>query len=396
MIGVVLLAAGASSRLDQPKQLVVYQGKTLLRHTAECACTVGEGPVVVVLGAHAERCLPELEKLAVTPVIAPDWQEGMAASLRAGITAVAACEGALVLLCDQSVLTGEHLRAICATWEPGTIVASDYGPHLGSPCIFDRAFFPELLALTGDQSARTLLQRYPPRTLPFPGGLHDIDTPRDLVHYNVFGSPSSLDFDVMVFVETFGSVQECKEHCAALEQALAHELTGKKVSVNLGVLEEGALSQVFKGLPDECNNSLLATYKFHTQAHPLAITRAVPREIPAKLERTLRVVLSYLSRTEHREPVKRALRGSLQEKQDTLAQIDLAQLPGETTELFKSTAFQLGQCGALLEGVEIYTKEALAEHAPALAPYLQRIPTAGTALEHYKRQFLTQLTSSAL
>lgn len=176
----MLLAAGSSSRLGQPKQLVRWDGTTLLRRAAELACAVSEGPVVVVLGAHAERCLPELEGLPLTPVVAPDWHEGMAASLRAGIAAVAHCDAALVLLCDQPQLSHEHLQALCAAWEPGQLVASDYGPHLGPPCVFDRAFFPELLALTGDQGARKLLQRHAPRRVPFPGGLHDIDTPADL------------------------------------------------------------------------------------------------------------------------------------------------------------------------------------------------------------------------
>jgi molybdenum cofactor cytidylyltransferase len=179
-LGAVLLAAGSSSRLGQPKQLVRWEGVTLLRRAAEATCTVGDGPVVVVLGAHAERCLPELEGLPLTPITASDWQEGMAASLRAGITAVAHCDAALVLLCDQPHVTEAHLTALLDAFEPGQLVASDYGPHLGPPCVFDRTFFPELLALTGDQGARKLLQRHTPRRVPFPSGLYDIDTPADL------------------------------------------------------------------------------------------------------------------------------------------------------------------------------------------------------------------------
>lgn len=166
--------------MGQPKQLVRWEGTTLLHRAAKMACAVGDGPVVVVLGSHAERCLPELEGLTLTAVVASDWQEGMAASLRAGITAVSACDAALVLLCDQPHVTEAHLTALLNAFEPGQIVASDYGPHLGPPCVFDRAFFPELLALTGDQGARKLLQRHAPRRVPFPGGLHDIDTPADL------------------------------------------------------------------------------------------------------------------------------------------------------------------------------------------------------------------------
>jgi len=174
--------------LGQPKQLVRWDGTTLLRRAANLSptpspgrsCLTGKGEFVVVLGAHAERCLPELEGLPVKIVLAENWQEGMAASLRAGIAAVAHCDAALVLLCDQPDVTEAHLTALLDAFEPGSIVASDYGPHLGPPCVFDRAFFPELLALTGDQGARKLLQRHAPRSVPFPGGLHDIDTPADL------------------------------------------------------------------------------------------------------------------------------------------------------------------------------------------------------------------------
>ena len=167
-------------RLGQPKQLLPYQGKTLLRHAAEMALSVGQ--ITVVLGANAERIAPTLKGLPVNIVVAKGWQEGMAASLREGITAVADCEAALVMLCDQPLVTTELLAALLREWEPGSIVASDYGDEdktLGPPCVFDRAYFPELLALTGDSGARRLLKKYPCRTVAFPGGRVDIDTPEE-------------------------------------------------------------------------------------------------------------------------------------------------------------------------------------------------------------------------
>jgi molybdenum cofactor cytidylyltransferase len=174
---VIVLAAGASVRLGQPKQLLPYQGKTLLRHATEMALSVGQ--VTVVLGAHAEQIAPTLDGLPVTIVLANDWQEGMAASLRAGITAASDCDATLVMLCDQPLVTTELLEALLQEWEPGSIVASDYGEALGPPCVFDRTYFPELLALTGDLGARKLLKKYPCRTVAFLGGRADVDTLTD-------------------------------------------------------------------------------------------------------------------------------------------------------------------------------------------------------------------------
>jgi molybdenum cofactor cytidylyltransferase len=183
---IVLLAAGASTRLGQPKQLLPYQGKTLLRHAAEMACGIpppgggqGVGAVFVVLGAHAEQIAPILDNLPVKIIVAEDWQEGMAASLRTGIRAAADADAVLILLCDQPLVTKELLAALLQEWEPGGIVASDYGEALGPPCVFDRAYFPELLALTGDSGARKLFKKYPCRTVVFPGGRVDIDTPEE-------------------------------------------------------------------------------------------------------------------------------------------------------------------------------------------------------------------------
>nr|WP_246385315.1 nucleotidyltransferase family protein [Armatimonas rosea] len=192
-----MLAAGASVRLGQPKQLLPYQGKTLLRHAAELACNLpphtpplplGEGgrggevlvgEVIVVLGANAEQIAPTLDGLPVTITLADGWQEGMAASLRAGIMAAGDCDAALVMLCDQPRVTTELLQALLQAWEPGSIVASDYGEALGPPCVFDRAYFPELLTLTGDSGARKLLKKYPCRTVAFPDGRVDVDTLTD-------------------------------------------------------------------------------------------------------------------------------------------------------------------------------------------------------------------------
>lgn len=166
-------------RLGQPKQLLPYHGNSLLRHAAQTACDACCGEVIIVLGAYSTLLELELVNLPVRVIYAEDWQEGMAASFRAGIHAIANYDAALVMLCDQPLVTAEHLQALLAKFQPGVIVASDYGEALGPPCVFDRAYFPELLALTGDSGARKLLKKYPCRTVAFPGGRIDVDTLMD-------------------------------------------------------------------------------------------------------------------------------------------------------------------------------------------------------------------------
>lgn len=176
-------------RLGQPKQLLPYHGKSLLHHAAQTACAVHSSEVFVVLGADSTLLELELVGLQTRIIQAENWQEGMAASLRAGITAVADCDAALVMLCDQPLVTAEHLQALLAEFQPGVIVASDYGEALGPPCVFDRAYFPELLALTGDSGARKLLTKYPCRTVAFPGGRADVDT---LTDWQALAAPTPL------------------------------------------------------------------------------------------------------------------------------------------------------------------------------------------------------------
>ena len=85
--GLVLLAAGASSRMGQPKQLLPIHGKPLLRHVAEIALSAPVSPVVIVLGANAAQIKPTLDGLALHVIVNAAWRDGMASSLRAGIQA---------------------------------------------------------------------------------------------------------------------------------------------------------------------------------------------------------------------------------------------------------------------------------------------------------------------
>ncbi len=190
-VGVVLLAAGGSSRLGHPKQLVVHEGKTLIRRAAEAALSLG-GPVVVVLGAHREAIASELSGLPVRLVVHPDWALGPGGSLTAGLAALLsapealtpAVDAVLVMLCDQLRVGAAHLKALVATWRDtgAPVVASEYDGTRGVPALFARSVFDELASLSPEQGARGVIAHQPSRvvTVPLPGGDEDVDTPSDL------------------------------------------------------------------------------------------------------------------------------------------------------------------------------------------------------------------------
>lgn len=187
-VAAVVLAAGASTRLGSPKQLIEIEGESLLRRTVRLAVEAGCAPVFAVLGYEAERMRGELNDLDATSVVNRGWAEGMGSSLRCGMEAVCALEpqpaGVLLLVCDQPKLTTEHLRAVIAGLEgqEARIAASQYGGRVGVPAAFGRAFFAELLDVQGDRGAREVLRRHAEvvRAISWPDGELDVDLPEDL------------------------------------------------------------------------------------------------------------------------------------------------------------------------------------------------------------------------
>jgi molybdenum cofactor cytidylyltransferase len=188
----VVLAAGASSRLGQPKQLIRIGGESLLRRATRFAAEAGCSPVYVVLGCEAERMRAELDGLSASIVIHPGWQEGMGSSLRAGMEAIRKAdpqpESVLVLVCDQPRLGADHLRDLLAR-HPSVqgdgrvaITASVYAGRAGVPAVFSARLFPQLSASLGDRGARDLIQtcRTEVQEIPWPEGELDIDRPEDL------------------------------------------------------------------------------------------------------------------------------------------------------------------------------------------------------------------------
>jgi molybdenum cofactor cytidylyltransferase len=188
-VAAIVLAAGASRRLGQPKQLLDLDGETLIERAIRLANDAGAEPVLAVLGAHRETISASVQLTHSIPVINSDWEQGMASSIHAALRALEEfapqASGALILGCDQPRLTAGHLHALVDTFTAHAahpIVASAYAGILGIPAVFPRAVFADLRALRGDKGARALLMNptCPLISLPFPGGEVDIDAPADL------------------------------------------------------------------------------------------------------------------------------------------------------------------------------------------------------------------------
>lgn len=187
MIGAVILAAGSSSRMGSPKQILRFRGESLLRRAALAALGAGCSPVIVVTGANAELSRRELDGLDVREVLNPRWETGMASSIGAGIEGLLRedpdASAAVILLCDQPYVTAEVVSGLVSahriTHRP--VIASTYGGSFGVPAVFSRPLFAELARLEGGAGAKQVIQRYASEThfLPFQGGEVDVDTRDD-------------------------------------------------------------------------------------------------------------------------------------------------------------------------------------------------------------------------
>lgn len=201
--GLILLAAGASTRMGRPKQLLpMYGNRPLLRHTVEAAMTGPVSPIIVVLGAHAKDIAPCLVGLPVQTVINADWSTGMSSSLRRGMEALTqhqpAVDHVIIALADQPDIPAGYLTKLIdtqrTTGQP--IVASECEGVCGPPVLFTSGYFSKLCTLQGDAGARALLKSYPEHvaTVPLPN-TRDLDTPADYKEYLEQISPRITQID---------------------------------------------------------------------------------------------------------------------------------------------------------------------------------------------------------
>jgi len=187
LIGIIVLAAGAARRMNEPKQLLRFDGKTLLRRAAETAVASIYEPTIVVLGANFEKTKAEIADLPVEIVFNADWPRGLSASIKAGLENLLKIApeiaAAVITLADQPLVTANHLNLLAEKfYQTNTpVIAAVYNETCGVPALFTRAVFDDFKALSGDKGAKAIIEKHRAvrATVDLPAAEFDIDTPED-------------------------------------------------------------------------------------------------------------------------------------------------------------------------------------------------------------------------
>jgi CTP:molybdopterin cytidylyltransferase MocA len=183
---IVVLAAGGSRRLGQPKQLLSLHGEPLLRRVVRMAADVEPDHLVVVLGSNASDCIAVIKDCGADIVVNPFWECGLAGSVRLGVERAeeAGADAVLLLLADQPLLDSEVIKRFLArvSGETDLVIAAHYDGVLGAPMLFGSAWFGQLKILQGDEGARSLVPKEAGgvEVIEWSEGAIDVDTPDDL------------------------------------------------------------------------------------------------------------------------------------------------------------------------------------------------------------------------
>jgi molybdenum cofactor cytidylyltransferase len=172
--------------MGQSKQLMAWGEETLLSHAVGTALKVSDR-VAVVLGAQATAHRTALVQLPVMTVENRQWAEGMGSSMKTGVEFIRQswpdAEAMVVMVCDQPLITPEHLEHLIATFrnQQVPIVASQYGSTFGVPVLFSKEMFPFLLQIPNTAGAKKMIQGHLGATamVPFENGKVDVDTPEE-------------------------------------------------------------------------------------------------------------------------------------------------------------------------------------------------------------------------
>jgi molybdenum cofactor cytidylyltransferase len=187
--GIIILAAGASSRFGSPKQLLDYSGKSLIRHAACTALETSCRPVIVVLGANEEKVEEQVRDLEVKIAINHEWESGVGTSIKSGLEEVlvdrkyAELEAILFMSCDQPLITKEFLEGLAEARieKQRGIVACRYAGTVGLPAVFEKKYFDQLQLLPASEGAKRVMLKHSEDLVmaEFPEGAMDIDTKAD-------------------------------------------------------------------------------------------------------------------------------------------------------------------------------------------------------------------------
>jgi molybdenum cofactor cytidylyltransferase len=189
--GIIILAAGSSSRLGSPKQLLAFEGTTLIEHVVRQACNVPDAITLVVTGAVHKEIETALAAVPVSLIYNSDWEEGMSTSLRVGLKALLKdapeLEVCILMVCDQPYVSTALLEEMIDHYKNTNkeIVACTYAETAGTPALFGASFFKDLLSLAGQAGAKKIIAENQTNVfyLPFPNGQVDIDTAQDYVTF---------------------------------------------------------------------------------------------------------------------------------------------------------------------------------------------------------------------
>jgi molybdenum cofactor cytidylyltransferase len=185
----LILAAGASRRLGQPKQLVKFKGESLVYRISKEALKSQVGNVTVVTGYKNEEISAEIEGLDVNTYFNSEWKEGMGSSIRNGLSAILQedpeTNAVIIAMVDQPYVSAAHFEKLFNAYDSSRpmIIASAYGGTFGVPVLVDNFYFEMLKGLKGDEGGKKIFVNYLKNIveIPFAEGSIDIDEEEDLL-----------------------------------------------------------------------------------------------------------------------------------------------------------------------------------------------------------------------
>jgi len=187
-IAILILAAGNSSRMGEPKQLLPWKNTSLLNHAINTAVLLDNSKTFVVLGANYERITSKIQRDDISIIYNANWELGLGSSIAFGVRSIMTTDhkfdGVLIMLSDQPLIDFNYLEMLRSSFKPGTnqIIASTYETKkLGVPALFDTCYFEELSELSQDKGAKKVFSYHIENVTSFEARLliSDIDTMED-------------------------------------------------------------------------------------------------------------------------------------------------------------------------------------------------------------------------